>query len=462
MRNRKLVQALCVAGVAAATTMSGTAAASGFALVEQSVKQVGSAIAGGAASAEDATTIFFNPAGMMRLDGKQYVLAGHVVVPSSKFTGSATTNPALPVGGNAPISGGLGGDAGGPAFVPNFYYMRDLSETMKFGFGVNVPFGLTTDYDDGWVGRYHALKSELKTVNLNPSIAYRVNDKLSLGAGISAMFAEATLTNAVDYSTSCFGLPGGLAAGCGAAGLATPGSPATDGAVSVNGDDWGFGLNLGLLYEVSAATRVGIAYRSSVEQKVEGTADFTAPTGLAPSAQLTALNAALADTAATAKVELPETVSLSVLHQLNSKWDLMADVTWTKWSRFDELRIQFANPLKADTVQPENWDDTYKYSVGVNYRHNNNWTWRGGVAFDQTPVPNAADRTPRIPDEDRTWLAVGFTYVASASMTFDFAFAHLLVDDPAINTVDASFGHILSGTYEADVNIVSAQLTWSF
>ncbi len=455
MKQKKSMQygaSLAVAGVALG--MAGEVHASGFALVEQSVKQVGSAISGGAAAAEDASTIFFNPAGMTRLKGNQLVIGGHLISPSSKFSGSSSTNPLM---GGASISGGDGGDAGSTALVPSLYYSHEVNEQLRVGVGIGAPFGLSTDYDSDWVGRYHAIKSEVTTININPSLAYKVNDRLSLGAGLNFMRASAELSNAVDYSAACLGSP--LAAGCGALGLGTPGTASTDGKFSVEGDDWGYGFNLGLLYELNQQTRFGVAYRSKVKQELEGKADFTGPAGIPLHP---ALAAVLADTDATAAVDLPASLSLSVTTAIAPKWDLMADLTWTQWSSFDELRIEFDNPLKEDSVQPEDWDNTFKLSLGFNYRHNQTWTWRGGIAYDQTPVPDAERRTPRIPGNDRKWIAAGFSYLASPDVSLDVAFAHLFVSDTSIEATDAAFGHSLTGSYESDVNILSAQVNWQF
>ncbi len=450
---RTIPAAVPLVMMGAALIAAGEAGASGFALVEQSVKQVGSAVSGGAASAEDASTIFFNPAGMTRLRGKQVVVGAHYIVPSAEFSGNATTNPLL---GGATISGGDGGDAGGGSFVPTFFYANEINDRMVLGLGISAPFGMRTEYDDDWEGRYHAIKSDVKTVNINPSIAYKMNDQLSLGAGLNFMRASAELSNAVDYSAACIGAAGPAA--CAGFGLATPGTAATDGTVVVEGDDWSYGFNLGLLYELNQGTRIGLAYRSEVKQKLTGTADFTAPNATAQAV----MGAVLADTGASAEVTLPASLSLSVTTQVSPKWELMADVTWTEWSSFDELRIKFDNPLKSDSVQPENWRDTYKVSLGFNYRHSAQWTWRGGVAYDRTPIPSDEDRTPRIPGNNRIWLAAGVSYQPSSDVTLDFALAHLFVDDTEIEATDSNFGHVLSGSYDSDVNIVSVGLVWQF
>ena len=394
----RLTLGLVLAGCA------GLAHAAGFALIEQNASGLGNAYAGQAASAQDASTIFFNPAGMTLLPDRQVVLAGHLIRPQAEFSGSST------------IGGGNGGDAGGLAIVPNAYLAYRLMPDIHVGVGMNAPFGLKTEYDSTWAGRTHAIKSELKTVNLNPSIAWKATNTLSLGAGLSVQYAKATLTNNA----------GGL-------GLAT-----------IKGDDYGWGYNLGALWQATPATRIGLAYRSEVDQKLEGQAEFS-------------LNAA-ANTPVKASVTLPDSASLSVFHRLNSNWDLLADVTWTGWSDFKELRILRTNGTTLG-VTPENWSDNYRYSVGANYRMNDKLTLRTGVAYDETPVSDAF-RTARIPDESRTWLSFGAQYRLSSNSAIDLGYTHLFIKDTNINKTES--GVTLTGQYEASVDILSAQFTHNF
>ena len=384
--------------------LAGLTQAAGFALIEQNASGLGNAYAGQAASAQDASTIFFNPAGLTMLPDRQLVVAGHLIKPQAEFSGSST------------IGGGDGGDAGGLAVVPNAYLAYRLTPDIHAGIGMNAPFGLKTEYDSTWAGRTQGIKSELKTINLNPSIAWKATDTLSLGAGLSIQYAEATLTN----------LTG--------AGLLT-----------VQGDNYGWGFNLGALWQLSDATRIGLAYRSEVDQKLEGTAEFSV---------VTALNGPV-----TASVTLPDSASLSLVHQLNPKWELLADVTWTGWSDFYKLAIvrTDGSPLGSPTI--ENWSDSYRYSVGANYRLNDKLTLRGGVAYDETPVSDAF-RTVRIPDESRTWVAFGAQYRLSNKTALDFGYAHLFVKDAAIDNSDN--GARVTGKYDASVDILSAQLTHNF
>lgn len=434
----------------------GKAHAAGFALIEQSVSGLGSAFAGAAAHAEDATTVFFNPAGMTRLQGTQFIAGTHIVIPSAKFKNEGSTHVLQGLTG-VPLLGNNGGDAGVAAGVPHVYLTHKLSDRVTVGIGVNVPFGLETDYKDKWVGRYHALNSEVMTMNINPSFAIKVNDHLSIGGGLSFQYINADLSNAIDFGTldaSGFFAPLGIPAG--ALGLSPQGA---DGFVDFSGNTWGFGYNIGALYEFNQNTRVGIAYRSQIRQSLDGKADFSrVPAGLAAAPLFK-------DGDIEADITLPDNLSLSVYHRFNSRLALLADVTWTNWSVFDELRIEFDNPFQPDAVVTTKWDDNFRYSLGLVYMPHEQWTIRTGVAFDETAIPDAEHRTPRIPGADRFWIAAGAGYRLFSNFTIDVGYAHLFVDDPKIGKIPAGEDAVrggLTGTYDANVNIISAQINWVF
>lgn len=438
---------------------STTANASGFAIIEQSVTGLGNAFAGGAAGAEDVSTIYFNPAGLTQLQGTQYALAAHLIKPSVEFKDGGSRHF---TGAPLDVNNEDGGDAGELGVVPNFYYSRDLGNQWTVGIGVGAPFGLKTDYDKGWTGRYHALESDLKTVNVNPSAAYKANDKLSLGFGVNIQYIEATLSNAVDYGGICFAgenIAMTLAPGtCGALGLSPQ---ANDGEAEVEGDDISFGFNLGMMYQVTDSTRIGAAYRSRIEHELEGDADFDTPANASPIAAAQGL----VDTDADADIDLPDTLSVGFHHAANSKLAIMGDVTWTNWSLVEEIRIEFENGA-ADSVVTLDWDDSYRYSLGMTYAYTSSWTLRAGIAYDESATPNERLLTPRVPDEDRTWLAFGATYNnPKNNMQFDVGYAHLFVDDADVNKpLDAEnlLRGNLNGEYELDANILSAQARWSF
>jgi len=405
--------------------------AGGFALNEMSAASVGNAHAGGAAAADDLGTLYYNPAGLTRLPGRQFMAVGSAIRPSAKFSNNGSTT----VGG--PLRGGNGGDAGDWAVVPALFYSMDLQPNLRFGIGVHAPFGLKTEYDADWVGRYQALKSELKTINFNPTLAYKVNNQLSLGAGVSAQYADVEISRAIDF---------GLLAGA---------PQARDGSVTVQGDDWGFGYNLGALFELNEHARVGVSYRSSIKHKLEGDATFAGvPAALAAVPRF-------ANTGASANLDLPESLNVSGYMDLNPQWAVMADVNWMRWSRFKELRVRFANG-SPDSETPENWRNTYRVSVGANYRYNDAWKLRGGVAYDRSPVRDEF-RTPRVPDANRTWLAFGAQYKPTRNGTVDFGFAHLFVKDASISKNElAGGGGNLVGKYDNNVNILSVQYSHAF
>ncbi|MDJ0779665.1 MAG: outer membrane protein transport protein [Gammaproteobacteria bacterium] len=449
--------------MAGSAISAGTAQGAGFALIEVNATGQGNAYAGAAAWTNNASTIYFNPAGLTYLGGEQVVFAAHYIDPSSDFENKGSTlAPAL--GGGTLI--GFDDDGGQSAFVPNFYWARPLDENLTFGIGVNSPFGLAIEYDDGWVGRYHALLSDLATVNFNPSLGYRVNDRVSIGGGINIMLADVELTSAVDMGAACLALAAGL---CGPAGV-TGGTYNTDGEAELEGDNFdtlAFGFNLGLMFEVSDRTRVGVSYRSEIDIEVDGDADFTLPAATDPAS--TAVNGFISasplfkNTGLEAEVTLPASFSVSVAHQVD-KFIWLADVTWTGWQSFDELRIEYDNPAQPDSVTTEDWDDSMRYSLGFEYQYSDTLQLRAGIALDETPVPSAERRTPRLPGDERTWYSVGLTKVVSKAMSFDLAMSFLDVDDARIdNEFESSLPtlqHTLTGEYEAEVYIVSAQLNW--
>ncbi len=408
---RKII-ALSVSAALVGT--STTTSAAGFALIELNASGMGNAYAGQAASAQDASTIFFNPAGMTQLPGRQVVGAIHAISPQANFNNAGTTTL-------APLQtrlGSNGGDAGGLAFVPNMYLSWQLTPRVFVGAGVNVPFGLKTDYSPEWMGRFHGITSEVRTINVNPSIAFKVSDALSLGFGINYQRVEATLTNAVNYSAAAFGAGGApLLTAIGGAGV--------EGIGKVEGDDSSWGYNLGAMINLSQATRLGLSYRSAIKHKLEGTTVF--------SGRPAALAAGIPDGLVTADVKLPDSASVSLFHKANAKWDILADASWTGWSSIKALNIVRTNGVLLAST-PLDYKDSWRLSLGANYHMNDRWTLRGGVAYDQTPVPDL-DRTVRIPDGNRTWLAVGGQYRLSKATAIDFGFAHLFV--PSDPTVDS-------------------------
>lgn len=444
---------IAVAFVSTGALACGGVQAAGFQLFEQSGSGLGNAYAGGAAAAEDASTIFFNPAGMVRVPGHQLAAAVHFIQPTFEFNNRGSTTAF-----GTPLRGTDGGNAGELGVVPNLYYVMDITPRAKFGLGVSVPFGLKTEYSDSSVVRYHAVKSELETININPAVAFKVNDIVSVGGGINLQQINAELTQAIDFGTICFasGPPFGVGplgqAPCTALGI-TPQN--RDGKVKLEADDASWGYNLGILFTLPFDTRVGFSFRSSIEHNLEGSAKFAnVPTVFATSPSFR-------NTSVSASVDLPEVASLSAYQQLNPKWALMGDITWTNWSRFKELRVRFANGA-PDSVTPENWEDTYRLALGITYSANDAWKIRGGVAYDQSAV-STTFRTPRIPDEDRIWLGLGASWKLFKQSTLDLGYVHIFIPgDADLRLTNNPAAGNLIGDYDSNAHIVSLQFTHTF
>jgi long-chain fatty acid transport protein len=440
---KKNVLALAVAS-ALSFAFSHQVRASAFALAEQGVSGLGNAYAGAAAAAEDASTVWWNPAGMSRLARGIHLLAGgHLIAPSTKFT----NNGSVPAAASNPTMVGNGGDAGEPAFVPNLFFAMSLSPAWSFGVGVNVPFGLRTEYDADWVGRFQGIESEVQTLNINPSVSFRLSPAASVGFGLSYQIAEIDLVSAVNYS--------GIAFGAGGAPLLTAiGGPGVEGRnnVNVDGDAWGF--NIGALFDVTPTTRIGVHYRSSLDYETEGSTTFTN--------RPAALAAALPDGDVKLDLETPASFSISAVQKLGGQWELLADLTWTEWSKIDRLPLVRTNGQTLDTLV-FNFDDTWRFALGANYKLSGPWTLRGGIAYDQSPVPNAESRSVRLPDNDRYWLSFGATWQLNKASRLDFGYTFISIKDADINNDQSATARgIVRGTYEASVNILSAQYQHTF
>jgi long-chain fatty acid transport protein len=451
---RRLSAPVVLGALLAAVSLGHEAWASGFSIIEQSARGLGHAFAGEAGTAEDATTIYFNPAGLTRFPGTQIVAGGRLFVTSIDFKNQGSSvNPAL---GGEPLRGGNGPNGGEVDVVPSLFVTHGLSPRWRVGLGVYAPFGATTKYDRDWVGRYHADESELETININPTAAFKVFDWLSLGAGLDIQYAKVKLTNALDLGSVCeiYISQVGLNPGdCPRLGLAPQ---EADGFVEVTGDSWSVGYNLGLLFEAGEHTRLGVAFRSKVDHTLKGNAEFTIP----EKAKILQATGALTNTGARLGMTLPETVELGAFHEINAQWAAMAGIAWTHWARFDELIITFDNPAQPPAVQPESWDDTIRYALGLRYFPAPDWTLRAGTAYDNTPVPNSLRRTARIPDADRYWVAVGTGYRASEHLRFDFGYAHVFSPDVSIDNPDENTGDILRGKFAVGGDILSLQLTY--
>jgi len=416
----------------------------GFAVREQSSTAQGNAFAGATAAATDISYMFFNPATLALHQGNQAQVSLSYILPEAEFRDGEAS-----IAGGAVAIGGTdnAGDIGDDALLPALYLSTEVADRVTFGLGLNAPFGLTTDNEDGWIGRYHALRSELTTININPAIGIRATDQFAFGLGLRIQYVDTTLTNAVDFGTigASQGVPGSV-------------PTAQDGDVELEADDVSLGFNVGALYMPSDTTRFGLAFRSEIDHTAEGSADFTNDeAGIA--AALNAGTGLFADTGAQADVTTPATISAGAYHEFDNGLALLAEAAWTEWSTFDELRIEFENPVQPDSITTQDWDNSWFVALGARYQLLPNVTLNGGIAFDESPIPDDT-RTPRVPGSDRYWVAVGGQYDITSNISLNASYTHIFVEDGDINLVtdgadeNATRGN-LSGRFENEINIVT-------
>jgi long-chain fatty acid transport protein len=411
--------------------LSPTLQASGFQLLEQSASGQGLSYAGAAAERQDVSSMWFNPAVLSHLSSNQMALAGHVIAPSARFSNDGSTGPVAPSTGG--FLSGSGDDGATVGFVPNLYWAHRLGE-HTFGLGVNVPFGQHISYDEDWVGRYHATETDLKTVNINPAWSLAVNDRWQIGLGLNAQYVDVVLEQKINQS------------GIG---------DNTDANAKVTGDSWAFGWNAGLMFQPVESLNLGLSYRSKMDHDVSGKVDYDNINAT--------LNHIFYDAGASASVTLPASASLAMDYQINAQWQILAGTTWTQWSGYDELVVEFDN-RSPDSESNQDFNDSWRFSLGTVYHANDALRLRTGVAYDNTPVPSQAHRSPRTPDVDRRWFSVGLGYDLAKDWTLDLGYSYLWSDKAKVDYAQTNdLGtNTLKGEYESTVNIFSAQLVWRY
>lgn len=418
-----LIRPLCLAGL---TLLPGLASGAGFQLWEQNASGIGNAYAGSAAVADNASSQFFNPAGMTQLPARGFSAGLSAVRPSFKFHDSGSAGGVL--------SGG-GGDAGGWAAVPNGYLSWAVGQDLYLGVGLSAPFGLVTEYDEPWVGSAQAIRFDIKTLNINPSLAWRINDRWSLGGGLSWQRMSAEYRRSV---------------GIASASLATT-------FVTLDADSDAWGWNFGLLFTPRPGMGVGFSYRSKVAHDLSGQLKVAGTlAGAAP---------ALTTGAAKASVDLPDSAILSVAQRLDSRWEMLGDLSWTGWSSIPRVDIQRASGVLdgvvVQTLATE-FRDTWRLALGANYRVSELWKLKFGIAWDQTPVKAADRRLVSLPDSNRTWLSTGAQWALAPGSRLDLGLAYLRVPETKIHNDQGNANPLLSrglvsGGYDSSVWLLGAQ-----
>jgi long-chain fatty acid transport protein len=438
--------ALCAVGMAIAPV---TVSASGYGVGQESVSAMGVANAGGAAAATDASTVFFNPAGMTKIQGNMLTFGAAAIFPYVDYDEGRSR-----LFDGTRVTGGEGGDGGQEAVVPHFYGIYTRDNGIKLGLGVNSPFGLVTDYDARWLGRYSEVTTSLKTFNVNPSIAANLGNGVSVGGGINLQYSKGTLLQAIDFGSNCVAALG--AGACAGFGLTAGRS---DGSGRVEGDAYGYGFNLGILYELSPETRFGAHFRSKMILNFDGQADFGTNNSIR--SFLSAAGSPNAFQRADAEFTLtePEMVSLSAYHALNDKWAIMGDVTWTRWGQFDKLEIDFNDTTPTNMLLTD-WENVFRLSTGATYRWSDELTLRSGIAYDDSPIKTPF-RGPGIPDSDRIVLAIGAGYKLSDSLWLDVAYQHFFFKTGHTDRISAT-NSVLNGDFKVTVDAFGAGLTMTW
>ena len=377
--------------------------AGGLFVNEFGTPSMGNAGAGSGAEASDASTAFHNPAGMMRLNRKQLMLAGGAGYGEVRFESDGTTG----------ISGGDGGNAGGWIPLIGTHYVQPINEDFAFGFSTITISGAALDYNNDWTGRYQNQKVELLTVTAMPTLAYRVNDRLSVAAGPMILFGTLDMD---------IGVPGPLA----------------DGQATLDGDDIDVGYMLSTLFELSEKTRLGLVYLSEMELDFSGDLKVQ-PLGLSVGSDTT--------------IPFAQMIRGSIYHQLNEPWELVGTVGWKDWRTMDNVTVSTGS---GGAELPRKWKDTWHYSGGVHYRPHKKWLLRSGIAYDTNPV-DAGDRTADMPVDQQIRYAVGTDYQWSEVLTVGVSFVYADLANAKIKSSQ------LSGEYDRnDLYMLGVHANWKF
>jgi long-chain fatty acid transport protein len=390
--------------------------AGSFFVEEQSVSGSGRALAGQSVLGEDASALFYNPANVTQMPALEIALGSYFAFVHADLddrgSDASTLGTTLSGAGPTRVFGSDGGNPLGMTLLGSVALAMPLRDERSWlGVGVSAPFGIESDYGHDWFGRYSATRTDLRVIDVNPTFGYVVNESLSLGATLTFRHTEADFQSALPDP------------------LATEGpSRATDGAVSIRGDDWDIGYALGLRYAPRPGTRIGLAYRSGTHADLEGRARFSGLRG-----PLAVRNGSID---ASTKFGLPDIALLGVAQEITPRLTLLAQLNWFDWSDFEAVKIRLADGIRI--VNPQGYHDSWSAALGAEYRFGDRLLLRAGAEFDKTPV-DAGLRSARTPDDDRTRLTAGLSYELRPNLTLDVSYAHVFVRDSEVQRTDRIF-----------------------
>jgi long-chain fatty acid transport protein len=424
-----------------ACLLSAGAFAAGYQLNEQDATTLGQALAGVAVEHNPAVQAT-NPAALANLSGTQLQVGANLFMLNGTVANNGTTSLL------GQQFGAASSNVQATVPVPYGFASYQLNPQVTIGFALASQVGLSTHYPDGWFGRYFALNSDLKTIDLNPNLAFNVTDTLSIGAGMVARYTTARLSHAIDLGGIGFAsrIPGSIPEG-------------QDGIARLDADNWGYGFKLGADWHITPDTELGIGFRSEIDTKISGTAKFTLSP---PGAFLSAVTGTLVNTGASTTIKDPASLNISLSHRLTPDLTLYGDLDWTNWSVFKQLTVNFTNPLQPSTNLPGSWRDSWKIAGGAAYTLTPTIELRGGTAFESGPVRNAATRTPLLPDGDRIWLSGGIGWMVLPATQLNVGYAHVFVSDGVIVNSDPTAGTLRATTQNAAVDIVTIDAVFRF
>lgn len=422
-------------GVALACASSSVMAA-GFQVNEHSASGLGRAFAGQAATPEDATVLTTNAAAISQFDRQQFSISASYINPNIDVEGSLDATLQTPMGPMTQTFEASEDDIADSAIVPSAYYIAPVDDKWTVGIGAFTSYGLRTDYSDDFTALHFADTAEVKSVTLNPTVAYKLTDTLSMGFGVSATYAEA------EISTSTPAALGQLTGG------ALPGNASI---LFLEGDDWGFGWNAGFFWQPLEGTSVGLSYRAETELELEG--DVSSD-----------LNAAL-NQGGGLDLNLAAITELAVNQKISDRWAVQASVVFTDWSTFDTLEMELDNGFRQ-TIKEENFDDTWRGALGVTYQLNREVILRAGYAYDDGAV-TTENRSLSIPDTDRHWITAGLSYALADTQSIDLGYAYINGREARVAKTDntfaeAGFVSTFTGEQSANAHIFSVQYNSSF
>ena len=445
--------------------MSANINAAGFAIQETSGSGLGQAFAGWGAQTQDVSGVWNNAAIAPFLSGKfNAAVQGSLVLPKAQFTNTGSTlNVLNPANGQtvSNLATGPNGDGGKTAFVPSLYATYALGEMFTVGVSVTAPVGLATKYDANWIGRFKAVESDLKTINITPFVAIKVHKNIAVSFGAVAQYADIKLTSKINNSR--FGGAG-------------------EGDIVNKGTDWGFGYTIGLMFRnLWEGFDLGFQYRSRVRHDLSGTRtvsgvnSFVAPQGL-PAAQQALANALQAGAAASvnnanidngdlgiaAALDTPTVIGVFMSQKFNDFFTMFATAQWTQWSALKEIKITAPSRVTANggvvgAAEPLLWANSWFLSLGAEMKFNEAFTGRLGVAYDQTPT-HGSTRSPRLAGDDRWWLSAGVDYNVNENWKLSLSYTHVFVKDTSVMTGNA-FGNVV-GDYKSSVDIIGFQASY--